>query len=450
MLSKKFYINILIRIILILLTSLASIPFISNEEKLFTIISLIFLVFMQIYLLLNYINRFNKEVANFFSALKTNDASFAFHDNIFPYISEKVRNDIAHVRSQLFNLTELKEIQQSYFKTIIETAQTGLITLDETGRIELINRYALELLNISKISHIKALEIIHPSLYQTIQNASAGFEKSILIKGKTKAIPLSIRVSEFKQKKNKFKLISFQNIETELNDKEIDSWHKLIRVLTHEINNTVSPITSLANSIEKLYLNSDDKKITKEEISDSIIEKTHEGLHLISQRGEGLIEFVNNYRNISSLKIMNFSLFKVAELFYNLELLMKNKLDEKNIKLFIDVRPIDLDINADKKFIEQIFINLIKNSIDSVYKNSGLISLKAFLNKDNKVILKITDNGVGIPSEIMDQIFIPFFTTKKEGSGIGLSLAQQIMRLHGGSISVQSVPKQETVFTLSF
>lgn len=448
MLSKKFYINIFTRILFILFTCLAFFPFIGNEERLFTIISLIICVLIQIYLLLNYINRFNREVADFFSALKSNDASFAFHDNIFPYISENVRNDIAHVRKQLFNITELKEIQQSYFKTIIETAQTGLITISETGKIELINKCALELLNIDKIYHINAIENIHPNLYQTIQNASAGFEKSILIKGKTKAIPLSIRISEFRQKKNKFKLVSFQNIESELNDKEIDSWHKLIRVLTHEINNTLSPITSLANSLEKLYLNSNNKKITKDEISDNIIDKTHEGLHLISQRGEGLIEFVNNYRNISSLKTMNFSLFKVAELFYNLELLMKNKLDEKNIDLFIDIKPIDLEINADKKFTEQIFINLIKNSIDSAHKDSGIISLRAFKNDNNKIILEIIDNGVGIPNEIIDQIFVPFFTTKKEGSGIGLSLAQQIIRLHGGSISVHSVPDKETVFTI--
>ncbi|HAF29681.1 MAG TPA: hypothetical protein DCG75_11605 [Bacteroidales bacterium] len=450
MLSRKFYINIIIRILFILITCLVFIPFIGNEEKLFTVLSLIVLVVIQIYLLLNYINRFNMEVANFFSALKTNDASFAFHDNIFPYISTKVRNDIEHIRNQLFNITELKEIQQSYFKTVIETAQTGLISIDETGKIELINRCALDLLNINKISHIKALENIHPSLYQIIQNASAGFEKSILIKGKTKAIPLSIKVAEFKQKKTCFKLVSFQNIESELKDKEIESWHKLIRVLTHEINNTVSPITSLASSIEKLYQNSNNKKITKAEVSDSIIDKTYEGLHLISQRGEGLIEFVNNYRNIASLKTMNFSLFKVAELFYNLELLMKNKLDVKSIRFFIDVKPIDLEIKADKKFIEQIFINLIKNSIDSIHTDSGIISLKAFKNEENKIILEIKDNGAGIPEEIIDQIFIPFFTTKKDGSGIGLSLAQQIMRLHGGDISVISTPNIETTFILSF
>jgi len=402
------------------------------------------------YLLLNYINKFNREVADYFAALKTNDASFAFHDKIFPYISQEVRNDIAHVRDQLFNITELKEIQQSYFKTLIENAHTGIITLTESGKVDLINRCALELLNINRISHIKALENVHPGLYHIIQNSPAGFEKLITIKGKTKATPISIRISEFKQKQSKYKLISFLNIETELNEKEIESWHKLIRVLTHEINNTVSPITSLANTLEKLYRNNSEKTITKEEISDRIIEKTFEGLHIISQRGEGLMQFVNNYRNISSLKKMSFETFKVAELFYNLELLLKDKFDEKNINLTIDIKPIDLELTADRNYIEQVFINLIKNSCDAIQNSNGIIILRAFKNENNKVILEISDNGVGIPEDVTDKIFIPFFTTKEHGSGIGLSLAQQIMRLHGGSITFNSVKGDNTKFILSF
>ncbi|MBU8892329.1 MAG: hypothetical protein KOO66_06090 [Bacteroidales bacterium] len=450
MLSKKFYINIITRVLLITCTIIGTIPFILKDEKLFTLIALSSFIIIQILLLIKYINRFNREISSFFSLLKTSDASFAFNDKSFSYISEKVRDDIFQVQNQLFDITELKEIQKSYLETVIESAQTGIITITETGNIDLINKYATELLNINLISNLKALEKLHPNFYHTILNGVAGSEKLIMIKGKSKAIPLSIRISEFKQKQNMFKLVSFQNIQSELEEKEVDSWHKLIRVLTHEINNTVSPITSLANSIEKLYINKSNDTISKKEISDKIIETTHEGLHIISQRGEGLMEFVNNYRNISSLKKMNFERFKVAELFYNLELLMKKNLSEKNIKLSIEVKPIDLELNADKKYIEQIFINLLKNSIDAINSKSGKITLKAFKNEDDKIILEITDNGIGISEEIRDQIFVPFFTTKEQGSGIGLSLAQQIMRLHGGSISVQSLSEGKTSFVLSF
>ena len=147
---------------------------------------------------------------------------------------------------------------------------------------------------------------------------------------------------------------------------------------------------------------------------------------------------------------MSFETFKVAELFYNLELLLKDKFDEKNINLTIDIKPIDLELTADRNYIEQVFINLIKNSCDAIQNSNGIIILRAFKNENNKVILEISDNGVGIPEDVTDKIFIPFFTTKEHGSGIGLSLAQQIMRLHGGSITFNSVKGDNTKFILSF
>jgi len=449
-LSKKFYIQIIIRIILILVNCLSIIPFIVKEEKLFTILGLGFLLFLQIYLLLLYINKFNRDIADFFAALKTNDASFAFHDKVFSNIDKEFQDNIEHVRKQLFNITERKEIQQSYFKTVIENTQTAIITVGENGRIDIINHRALELLNIKRISNIKAIENIHPEFYQLIQHSGAGTEKMVRIKSKNKAIPVAVRINEFKQKGNHLKIVSFQDIESELNEKELLSWHQLIRVLTHEINNSITPITSLAGSLEKLYHKNEHEFIKKQDISEEIIEKTSEGLHVISNRGKGLINFVNNYKQIASLKQLDIETIKVAELFYNLELLMKGKLSEKNIDLQIDIIPFDLEVNADKKYIEQISINLLKNSLEAVNGKNGKIKLSGYKTKKGKTVLEIKDNGKGIAPELKDQIFIPFFTTKEMGSGIGLSLSRQIMHLHGGSISVKSTPGVETVFTLQF
>ncbi|PLX13208.1 MAG: ATP-binding protein, partial [Marinilabiliales bacterium] len=262
-------------------------------------------------------------------------------------------------------------------------------------------------------------------------------------------IPISVRISEFKQKKEKFKLITFQNIESELNEKELLSWHKLIRVLTHEINNSISPITSLASSLEKLFVKSE-KNISVQDVDEKIIKKTSEGLQLITKRGEGLINFVNNYKSIASIKQMDFEKIKVAELLYNMELLMRNKLTESNIVLKIEIQPIDLEINADKKYIEQVFINLIKNSIEAISDSKGIIKLNAYKTTNKKVIIEIQDSGKGIDPSIMDQIFIPFFSTKEKGSGIGLSLAQQIMQLHGGSITAQTLLNTGTKIKLNF
>jgi len=449
-LSKKFYIQIIIRIILILFNCLSIIPFIFKEEKLFTILGLGFLLLLQIFLLLKYINKFNRNVADFFAALKTNDASFAFHDQVFSNIDKDFQDNIEHVRNQLFNITERKEIQQSYFKTVIENTQTAIITVGRNEKIDIINHSALELLNINRISNIKAIENIHPEFYQLIQHSGAGTEKMVMIKSKNKTIPIAVRINEFKQKSNHLKIVSFQDIESELNEKELLSWHQLIRVLTHEINNSITPITSLAGSLEKLYHKNENQKIAKQDISEEIIEKTSKGLNVISERGKGLINFVNNYKLIASLKQLDLENIKVAELFYNLELLMKAKFSEKNIDLQIEIIPFDLEVNADKKYIEQIFINLLKNSLEAITTENGKIKLSGYKTKNEKTVLEIKDNGNGIAPELKDQIFIPFFTTKEKGSGIGLSLSRQIMHLHGGSISVKSTPDVETIFTLQF
>ncbi len=449
MFSKRFYFNIVIRIILILITFILVIPLSNIEERSFSILGLSFLIFIQVSFLLRYINRFNNEIAGFFSALKLNDTSFTFHNKIFQHISIKVEEDINHIRNQLFKVNESKEIQQSYFKSVIENAQTGILVFNKDGKVDVINKSALDLIGLSFLNNISELRPKYKELHANILQILPGEEILIQVKNKDKATPLALRASEFIQKFDKYKLISFQNIQSELDQKEIESWHKLIRILTHEINNTVSPITSLASSLQNLYKRQN-KKVTKETINDQIIQKTSEGLGLIANRGEGLIEFVRNYKEIASLKQLNFERIKIAELFYNLEALMKNKLEENKINLHINIKPFDLELNADKKYLEQIIINLIKNSIEAIEGINGIITLTAFQEKNKNVILEISDNGKGIPSDILDQIFVPFFTTKKQGSGIGLSLARQIMQLHGGSISVQSESNIQTIFTLTF
>lgn len=440
MISKKFYLSIIFRIALLMISLLAILPFIKNEEKLFTSVLIILLIIIQILLLINYINKFNRELSCFFTSLKTNDISFAFHDKSFSFITPSFRNDINYIREQLFKVRKQIEIQQSYFKTVIENAQTGILTVNEDGKIDIINKSALNLLNINRISKICDIKHVHPEFYNCLLNSKAGTEQLIYIE--QNKIPLSVRITEIKQLNISFKIVSFQNIQKELNQKELDAWQNLIRVLTHEINNTVSPIISLADSMEKEFPN-----ITNsEKLSAKTIQKTHDGLKTISERSSGLVKFINNYKSISSQKQIEKTNFKAAELFYNLEVLMQPQLSEKNIKLKIEVKPFDLDINADKKYIEQIFINLIKNSIYAVEQN-GKIILSAYT-KEKNTILEIYDNGRGIPKEIEERIFTPFFTTKKNGSGIGLSLARQIINLHGGNIAADSTPNKETKFTI--
>jgi signal transduction histidine kinase len=259
-----------------------------------------------------------------------------------------------------------------------------------------------------------------------------------------------VKATELKFESNIIKLVSFQNITNELDKKELDSWQRLIRVLTHEIMNSISPITSLTGVISGYFKKKDNERpIPLENIDRQIVSKTLSGLNTIEETGKGLLDFVEKYRSLTSLPKPNLCRFTIESLFSKCKLLMESIISE-NIKITASVNPEDIAIVADYAQIEQTLINLIKNAVEAINgKKNGTIHLNAF-NSDEGTFIQVEDDGSGIPGDIIEDIFVPFYTTKKNGSGIGLSLSKQIMQNHYGTISVNSSPDKGSVFTLKF
>jgi signal transduction histidine kinase len=258
-----------------------------------------------------------------------------------------------------------------------------------------------------------------------------------------------VKATELKFESNVIKLVSFQDITNELDKKELDSWQRLIRVLTHEIMNSISPITSLTTVISGYFKKKDDENpVPLEKIDHQIISKTLSGLNTIEETGKGLLDFVDKYRSLTLLPKPNLSKFTIDSLFRKCKLLMESNISN-NIKIIASVYPEDIAIVADYAQVEQILINLIKNAIEALSnKKNGTIHLKAFY--ADGTLIQVEDNGIGISSDIIDDIFVPFYTTKENGSGIGLSLSKQIMQNHDGTISVNSAPDKGSKFTLKF
>jgi two-component system nitrogen regulation sensor histidine kinase NtrY len=246
------------------------------------------------------------------------------------------------------------------------------------------------------------------------------------------------------------KLVSFQDITNELDKKELDSWQKLIRVLTHEIMNSISPITSLTSVISGYFKKKDDENpALPEKINHQIISKTLSGLNTIEETGKGLLNFVDKFRSLTSLPKPNLSKFNIDSLFRKCKLLMESGISN-DIKINTSVYPEDIALVADYAQIEQVLINLIKNASEALSnKKNGTIHLKA-LYSEQDIIIQVEDNGIGISSDIIEDIFVPFYTTKENGSGIGLSLSKQIMQNHNGTISVNSASNKGSMFTLKF
>ena len=344
-----------------------------------------------------------------------------------------------------------KEIHYNYLQRIIEHVDTALICLDKDQNIRLINRSANDLLKISKIRDLRALEKTDSNLVSLIRKIRSGQREMISLARHGKILNLTVRATEFVLEKDTYKIISFQDIKSELDEQEVDSWQKLVRVLTHEIMNSTIPITNMVGIAREFLVNEKGipKKIpglSKEEINDLV-----ESLTVAESRSKGLVNFIQKTKSLTRIPKPSFREIKVSDLFIRIKDLFKKELESSGIELKIILLTPEMDLKADLELIEQVLINLIRNAIEALDEiRDPMIELSAGKNQAGSIVVIVRDNGKGIEKDYLDQVFIPFYSTKKDGSGIGLSLSRQIMKLHRGRIDVESEPGKGTIVRLEF
>lgn len=432
-------------ILLTLLLSFGMFYYIQTENLLllFGLIFITAIVFLNIF---KQLDRTNKDLTRFLQSIKYSDFSQTFTHKKLGKSYDELNDAFNEVLEQFRKTRSEKEEQNRYLQTVLRHVGVGLIAFDKIGRIEFINHSARKLLGVNQVTHLNILDQFEKSLSLKLLEMKSGERATIKLFDETDIIQLIIYATEFKMQDKVIKLVSLQNIQSELEEKELEAWQKLIRVLTHEIMNSVTPISSLSNTVNDMLSNGMAKKLDDEQIED-----IKSAVNTIHRRSEGLINFVENYRSLTNIPKPNFEIFSVKGLFDRLQRLLQNDLEKYSIHLIMKVEPSSLEVTADPDMIEQILINLIINSTHAL-KNieNKIISLSAGLNEKGMIIIKVTDNGPGIPIDIQEKIFIPFFSTKSSGSGIGLSLARQIMRSHRGNIRVSSQKGEGTTFTLNF
>jgi nitrogen fixation/metabolism regulation signal transduction histidine kinase len=322
------------------------------------------------------------------------------------------------------------------------------VRLEADGSVQILNTAAKRMLNIEKLNHISEISKINKELHHAIQNLRTGGSELIKIAHPDGIMQLSVYAIELVLRDMKFKLVSLQNIQSELEEKEMEAWQNLIRVLTHEIMNSIAPISSLAATISGEIRH---KIKQKGEIPVQDLEDYLMGISTIEKRSEGLINFVSDFRSLAHIPSPKFTAITIKDLFERVELLLHHQLETGQVTLKKRIIPQDLLLFADISLIEQVLINLTQNAIHAVEDTDvKSITLGGFIDENGKIIIEIEDTGKGIGEEALNKIFIPFFTTKKKGSGIGLSLSKQIMRRHKGNIQVRSTLGNGTVFKLIF
>jgi two-component system, NtrC family, nitrogen regulation sensor histidine kinase NtrY len=452
MLLDKLFINVLIRVSFIVLTSIVLGIVLMHIEGgyYYTLTGMIFLIMLQAWLLVNQVNKTNTALEKFFSSVQDHDSSVRFSENTMNNSFRKLLDRMNNLNTTIQNVKIENERTSHFLQSVVDHVDIGLLSFDRNGKIEIYNRAAKRYLNLQQPQQIFSLKPLNDELYKIINTIKPGQE--ILHKMKIDNLLQSIlvRAVELKFESNIIKLVSFQDITSELDKKELDSWQRLIRVLTHEIMNSISPITSLTSVISGYFTNKDSgNSITPELIDIQIVSKTLSGLNTIEETGKGLLDFVDKYRSLTSLPKPDLSKVRVDSLFRKCKLLMESNIAD-NIKIITDVFPEDITILADFAQVEQILINLVKNAIEALPgSKAGIIHLRA-CKADDAALIEVEDNGTGIPEDIMEDIFVPFYTTKENGSGIGLSLSKQIMKNHNGTISVNSTLDMGSTFTLKF
>lgn len=380
-----------------------------------------------------------QKVAFMFDAIDNSDYAFKYATRGNTSSEKLVNESLNRITQILFQAKAEAAQKEKYYELILNSVTTGIIVLDDSGYIYQTNNEALRLLGLTVFTHVKQLERIDHTLEELLRAIQPGNKQQISFQNERGVIHLSIRVSEMYLQDRHVRIIAINDINKELDEKEIDSWMRLTRVLTHEIMNSITPITSLSDTLLSMH--------------DNLNEDIHNGLEVISSTGKSLLSFVKSYRKFTHIPTPTPSLFYVGKFIERMVQLSQHDNRFPNITTHISIEPEDLIVYADENLITQVMLNLLKNAMQAIgdERSDGLIEVCAYCNEEEAVIIEVSNNGPIIPPEEAEHIFVPFFTTKENGSGIGLSISRQIMRLSGGNISLKSNPAtQKTTFTLTF
>jgi two-component system nitrogen regulation sensor histidine kinase NtrY len=452
MIYQKLFTVVIVRVLGLLINCVVLAFAWFSYYDVIVIANLLIVLSLQTYFFIRKLNSVNQDLENFFKAIRNNDSTIKFKNRRSNLGYNQLFTQFDLINESIRDIKIENENRNQYFKVLVEHVGVGLISFNEKGKVLLFNSTAKEIFNKPNLFHIQHLDRIQDGISSFITELRPSEQKLISLYRNNEMIQLSVKATKLKMSDENLTLVSFQNIKNELDDKELDSWQKLIRVLTHEIMNSISPVNSSLSTLIDFYRNEDtNQQIPIEEVDAGMITDTVKGLEIIDERIKGMLDFVNRFRDIAIIPKPNIQLVDIHKRIANIANLFSEKFRNSNIELSIICEEKKVEINVDPVLLDQILINLITNAIQAVQGTEhGRIILRIERNEEARVFVEVEDNGCGIDKSLQDEIFVPFFTTKKNGSGVGLSLSRQLMRLHGGTISFRSIPNKQTLFKLQF
>ncbi len=450
MVYRNFSIVTLVRILLLAVSIFIFVYTILNYSFHITPVLIGLLIIFQIALLFKYVDKVNRDLTTFLESIRFSEFTLTFQTRGLGSSFDELNKAFNDVIGDFQKVRSEKEEHFQYLQSIVQNIDVSILAYQRDGTVEMVNKSAKKLFQVSSLRNINILNSLSPELVSTLIGIKPGENKLVRVQEQDDLLQLAIFATELKIHDKEIILATIKNIQNVLEEQETEAWQKLIRVLTHEIMNSITPIASLSSTLDMMLKGiaqgNNDQPLDMETVSE-----IQQALQTINKRSTGLLHFVNTYRNLTRIPKPNFKIFQVRDLINNVQLLMEEELRHNEIKLITSVIPPDIEFSADEQLLEQVMINMVKNAIQALSNRPDpKIVIKAYINKRGRLTIQVKDNGQGILQEVLDKIFIPFFTTKPKGSGIGLSLSRQIMRLHGGTITAGSEPDIGTTFTLTF
>jgi two-component system, NtrC family, nitrogen regulation sensor histidine kinase NtrY len=445
---RNFRLGIIFRVLLIAANTVSMVWLWSADQKIVAFGLMCLLFVYQLFEMFRFMDRTNRKLVRFLESIRYSDFTSGFvADNKAGRSFRELNLVLTEVMDAFRQARAEKEENWQYLHTVVQHINVGLLSFDSEGNLGLANQTARRFLNAPQLHNLKELQASQPQLYQAITDLQPGRNTLLRLGSDTE---LAMNATELKLRNKSYKIISIQNIQSELQQKEVEAWQNLSKVLRHEIMNSVTPIASLVGTLNDILNDDLVKTGDSYQMPDETAEDLREGLATIENRSKGLIKFVNTYRDFTNIPKPHFELTTARLILERVRTLMLPNIRHAGIALYSLEENQGLELSVDPELIEMVLINLIKNAMEALAdREDATILLRSRESYDHHVLIEVVDNGPGIIPEAIERIFVPFFTTKAEGSGIGLSWSRQIMQLHKGVLSVQSEPGN-TVFTLRF
>ncbi|GAB3819688.1 sensor histidine kinase [Pontibacter rugosus] len=446
-----FRIRLLLRLLLLIAVALALLLVLYRTDWYMTAFCVFLILVFQVYDLITFVERTNRDISSFLEAMRHSDFTQRFATERANSSYRELYQHFNDISDAFLKVKTDKQAHYHYLQTIIEQVGVGILSFDEEGEVELVNEVTKRMLHVPHLRHVEALERLSAELVQALFGIAHQEKRLVMVQLKHEQLLLSLHATELTLQGRQLKIVTLQNIQSELEEQELQTWQKVIRVLTHEIMNSITPVISLTSTVAGLL---QQEVIVKQQAGESIdmdvLEDMQAGLQTVERRSSGMLNFVKNYRRLMRLPVSELRPLKINSLLRQVHQLLQPELKLQAILLKMYLPDEDVEVMADAEQLEQVLINLLKNSMEACQGcTEPLVEIIAYVPDGERAKLRIDviDNGPGIAEDVLDKIFIPFYTTKKHGSGIGLSLSKQIMQQHGGTIRVHTKPN-ETVFSL--